>query len=59
MLRMFRPDLLCGLGGFGLGAVALLLVHSTAPNPVPPARTDILALVAAGPSLPHARPDAG
>jgi len=45
MLRMLRPDLLCGLGGFALGAAALLLgqgaIAGTAPAPV--AHTDILA----------------
>jgi hypothetical protein len=43
MLRLFRPDLLCGLGGFALGAAALLLGHGVAASPPPPAqRTDIL-----------------
>jgi len=59
MLRIFRPDLICGLGGFALGAAALLLIHPTAPSPAPAPRTDILALVAAAPPPHHARPNAG
>jgi len=59
MLRMLRPDLLCGLGGFILGATALLVVHSAPPRPAPPTRTDILTLAAAGSSAHHARPTAG
>ena len=61
MLRMLRPDLLCGLGGFVLGTAALLLTHGAAaraPSPAP-THTDILAQTApaAGPALPrpHAR----
>jgi len=43
MLRLFRPDLLCGLGGFALGAAALLLSHGAAARPAPPvAQTTIL-----------------
>ena len=52
MLRILRPDLLCGLGGFALGAAALLLIHPSAANPVPSTRTDILALPGATAS-PH------
>ena len=38
MLRMFRPDLLCALAGFALGAAALMAHASvTAPPPVPAA----------------------
>lgn len=59
MLRMIRPDLLCGLSGFALGAAALLFVHPSAPRPAPAPRTDILSLVAAAPPSHHARPDAG
>jgi len=59
MLRMLKPDLLCGLGGFVLGTAALLLLHPATPSPVPPTRTDILALAVAGPSPHHARPHAG
>ncbi len=59
MLRILRPDLLCGLGGFALGAVALLVIHPTAPRPAPAPRTDILALVAGAPAPHHARPNAG
>ena len=59
MLRLLRPDLLCGLGGFALGAAALLLIHPTAPTPAPAPRTDILALAANTPSSHHARPKAG
>jgi hypothetical protein len=61
MLRMLRPDLLCGLGGFVLGAAALLLTHGVAASAPPPAapRTDILTLAAAKPA-PVPRPaDAG
>lgn len=52
MLRVIRPDLLCGLGGFALGAAALLLTHGTAASapPPPPERTDILSLAATTPS---------
>jgi len=52
MLRVLRPDLLCGLGGFVLGAAALLLTHGVAASapPPPPAPTDILALAAAAPT---------
>ena len=55
MLRLFRPDLLCGLGGFALGAAALLLSHGAAasPPPPPPARTDILTQAQADPAAPH------
>jgi hypothetical protein len=43
MLRLFRPDLLCGLGGFALGSAALLLSHGAAASPPPPpAQTNIL-----------------
>jgi len=50
MLRVLRPDLLCGLGGFVLGAAALLLTHGAAANAPPPAppHTDILAQAAPG-----------
>jgi hypothetical protein len=41
MLRIFRPDLLCGLGGFVLGATALLLTHGLAASSPPPARGHI------------------
>jgi len=58
MLRILRPDLLCGLGGFVLGAVALLFMHPTAPSPAPAPHTDILALVTAPPAPHHARRDA-
>ena len=47
MLRIFRPDLLCGLGGFALGAVALLLTHGLAASPPPPAHGHIDLLVEA------------
>jgi hypothetical protein len=52
MLRVLRPDLLCGLGGFLLGAAALLLTHGAATSTPPPSpeRTDILALAAATPA---------
>ena len=55
MLRILKPDLLCGLGGFAMGAAALLLVHPAPASP-PPARTDILALAAVAPSPHHAPP---
>jgi hypothetical protein len=43
MLRMFRPDLLFGLGGFALGAAALLLMQGVEASPPPPARhSDLL-----------------
>jgi hypothetical protein len=42
MLRLFRPDLLCGLGGFTLGSAALLLSHGAVASPPPPAQTNIL-----------------
>ena len=57
MLRVLRPDLLCGLGGFVLGAAALLLTHGAAAAnaPPPPApHTDILALTAPGHTGPRA-----
>jgi len=59
MLRVLRPDLLCGLGGFVLGAAALLLTHGIAASPPPPpsARTDILAMAATMPA-PTRRADA-
>lgn len=46
MLRMLRPDLLCALAGFALGAAALLARASVAPAPAPPVHHDILAQVA-------------
>jgi len=50
MLRLFRPDLLCGLGGFALGAAALLLGHGATASPPPRAeRTDILTQAQADP----------
>lgn len=60
MLRAFRPDLLCGLGGFVLGAAALLLSHRAAAGAPPPphAPTDILA-AAPHPASDHQRADAG
>jgi hypothetical protein len=61
MLRMLRPDLLCGLGGFVLGTAALLLTHEAAAStpPPPPARTDILALAAPAPGPAQPRAHAG
>jgi len=59
MLRVLRPDLLCALAGFLLGAAALLMTHRAAASapPPPPAHTDILALTADTPGpgrAPHA-----
>lgn len=49
MLRLFRPDLLCGLGGFALGAAGLLLSHGAmaGPPPGPPAQSNILTRIQA------------
>lgn len=44
MLRFSRPDIACGLGGFALGAAALLMsggVHGRVP-PLPRGDTNIL-----------------
>jgi hypothetical protein len=56
---MLRPDLLCGLGGFALGAAALLLTHGAIAGapPAPPAHTDILA--ASAPETAAERPRPG
>ncbi len=54
MLRLFRPDLLCGLGGFALGSAALLLSHGAAASPPPlPAQTNILTQTHADQALRH------
>ena len=47
MLRIFRPDLLCGLGGFVLGAAALLLTHGFTAGPLPRATRHVDVLVEA------------
>jgi hypothetical protein len=55
---MFRPDLLCGLSGFALGAAALLLGHAGTAStpPSPPVQTDLLQEIAATPAPhPHLR----
>jgi len=51
MLRILKPDLLCGLGGFALGAVAILWANSGAMSrpAAPPAQTDLLRETAAAP----------
>jgi hypothetical protein len=60
MLRLFRPDLLCGLGGFALGAAALLLTHGAAASPPPPPpSTSILAQAQANPATRPADPRVG
>ena len=47
MLRMLRPDLLCALAGFALGAMALIVQASIATTaPSPPVHHDILAQLA-------------
>jgi len=56
MLRLIRPDLLCGLGGFVLGAAALLVMHLPADTPQPPVPADRFAMVAATPALSPAPP---
>jgi len=38
VLRRLTSDLLCGLGGFALGAGALLLAHGADANPPQPPR---------------------
>jgi len=53
MLRIIRPDLLCGLGGFLLGTAALLLNCQATANPPPPAPADSPVLIAS--SADHAR----
>lgn len=58
MLRLFRPDLLCGLGGFALGSAAFLLSHGAAASTPPPiAQTSILTQTQAdqAPRHPHFR----
>jgi hypothetical protein len=56
MLRIFRPDFLFGLGGFALGAAALLLTHGADANPpLPQGHTDLLTEAAATPSASHNR----
>jgi hypothetical protein len=60
MLRLFRPDLLCGLGGFALGAAPLLLTHGAAASPPPPPpSTSILAQAQANPATRPADPRVG
>ena len=60
MIRVLRPELLGGFGGFLLGAAALLAHQSAAGTPPPPpARTDILALTGAAPSPGATRAHAG
>ena len=60
MLRIIKPDLLCGLGGFALGAAALLWAHSGAMSKAvsPPVQTDLLNEAAAT-SVPHPHSRAG
>jgi len=55
MLRLFRPDLLCALGGFTLGAAALLIMHLPASSPQSPTLADKLE-IAAAPTSPSTRP---
>lgn len=55
MLRLFRPDLLCALGGFTLGAAALLIMHLPASSPQSPTLADKLEMAAA-PTSPSIRP---
>jgi hypothetical protein len=57
VLRIIRPDLLCGLGGFMLGTAALLLNYQAAASPPPPAPADNQVLIAAS-SADHTRPNA-
>lgn len=52
MLRIIKPDLLCGLGGFALGAVAILWANSGAMSQpaAPPTQTDLIREAAAAPA---------
>ena len=52
MLRIIRPDLLCGLCGFLLGTAALLLNCQATANPPPPAANSPVLIAS---SADHAR----
>ncbi len=54
MLRFYRPDLACGLGGFALGAAALLMSPGVQGrvSPLPRGDTNILEQAQAATALP-------